>query len=326
MTMTTEQHVRSLVKSAESRLDFQAAIQELRDAIEVTERDGSMLLARKDAAIRAAMAAIRILESRYVSAVDLEEALLSVDQAVDTLEEPVAQLFMEWFFHVIYNGRDINHDARAIASRLVARLQGDIKENSKKLLRDLGNYAWFANYGPNPALTLNNAIGLRRAAAVLPLAPNVATDLQRRAEEVVHIAERRRQESQVTLVRGCLEHYAKLLAAAKVAHNADSSSYLGQTDSYGVRASLTNIEAIISVNEEFGEIEEELLETVTRLRDEINVVGYRSSSAIFAAYEREAELLQAEVSVVLSSVSSSRKSSSWRTAFNLTPERSGRDR
>jgi len=71
---------------------------------------------------------------------------------------------------------------------------------------------------------------------------------------------------------------------------------MAQTDTFGVRVSLSNIEDIIAANEAFGEYEEDPLETVARLRDRLNVVGYRSSSAVFAAYAREAELLQAEVS------------------------------
>jgi hypothetical protein len=103
----------------------------------------------------------------------------------------------------------------------------------------------------------------------------------------LEIADRRCAKPIIEQVQESLAHCRKLIAEAMQQHGQDQSFFMAQAPSFGVRVSLTTIEDLAQSNPALVDAREDLTEDVSELRGQLDLVGYRSSSVVFAGYQRK---------------------------------------
>lgn len=281
--------VKRVLSESKTRLDFIDAIQHSRDLIEDIYRDGALLEMQKRNAVTAVSTAIDVLQHRYDSPLYLKEALLSVRDVAHVLQEPPAALLAQWFFHVVYNGHDLDGEAVKIAGRIIARRQPDHKVNERKLKLDLDRYEWLASFGPNPELTRNNAKGVIVATKVLPLPAGTAEAFCMQAFRVLEVADERSKKQPADIARESLMHCRKFILEASQEHSRDPTVFMPQIPSFCARVSLSSIDDMLRTDASLIDIREDLAEEITEFQNQLNVVGFRSSSAVFAQYQHHFE-------------------------------------
>lgn len=279
--------VRHLISQSKTRLDFAVAIQESRDLVDEIYRDGTLLEMQKRNAVAAVNAAIEVLQNRYDSPSQLGEALESVSDVADVLEEPSAGLLAQWFFHIAYSGQEVAATVIETARRIISKRQSNEKENERELSLALDRYEWLASFGVRPELSRNNAQGVIVATAVRPLSSAAAATLASRASTTIRIADERSGKPAADLVREAIVTCRKLIADARRTNTVNPASFMAQTPSYCVRVTLSSAEDLLRTDAALAELRDELSEEIAYLRADLDAVGFRSSSAVFAQYKRQ---------------------------------------
>lgn len=284
---TTLEQTRQLLDDSRSRIDFDVLVNELDELIDAIQSDGTLLETQRTEAASLAVAALEAVKERRESQHHLVNAINYADSHEEELGEHLLSALKDWIFHYLYRGHELSDEELNKARKFVGSFQPNAKQNERKLRGDLERYSWFAKYGAKLGLSINNLMGIVSATKLLPMDPNAAAEIRANTLQVLEEARTRAARPAGKLVNECLDHCSQIIADVYARNGRDRTVRVGQTDSFCIRVCLTDMEKIISGDEVFADDFESLDNHIGELRGSLDRFGFRSSSAVYASFERE---------------------------------------